>query len=99
MGFLHTFLNKTIKEEAPAEVKTLDVSFDQFRKQIDISRPDFWMEEAERTGMEDNDNDNCRINEQNEEVKALLELAKQMHFVTEVKRNIFVELMSSQDYI
>lgn len=34
------------------------------------------MEEAERTGMEDNDNDNCRINEQNEEVKALLELAK-----------------------
>ena len=26
-------------------------------------------------------------------------MAKSLHFVTEVKKNIFVELMSSQDYI
>lgn len=40
-----------------------------------------------------------KVREMNEEAKQLLQLAKSMHFVTEVKKNIFVQLMSSHDYI
>lgn len=49
MGFLHTFLNKTIKEEAPTEQRTLDLTFDQCKQEHDTNRPEWWLSEEQIT--------------------------------------------------
>ena len=67
----------------------------------DISGPQWWLGEKNIHSQQKTEENifEGKKHETNEEIKALLELAKSMHFATEIKKNIFVQLMSSHDYI
>ena len=49
MGFLHTFLSKTVAAELPLEKRTLDVSYDTVNK-ADSTVHEWWIEEEGQKG-------------------------------------------------
>lgn len=100
MAFLETFIFKNVPKEIETEKEILMLRFEELA-QADTSRTNWWLKDSYASNEQEEKEEamGADYSEQAGEKRKLLELARSFHMVTEVKKNIFLSLMSSKDYL